>query len=239
MSKAVLKAYDAIAPGYESYSKGRDAYLCAIEDLVSAHLKPGMRLLDVGAGDGRRLAKISEKCAISEAVAIEPSAEMAKICRSRVIFPVHEVFAEDINTLNIGKFDCVFALWNVFGHIGSTANRLKALQNIHSILKPDGCLILDVNNRHNAAAYGLMRVAGRIVTDILFFDEKRGDAHYVWKIDGKDYQGFGHLFTPPEIEGLFKKAGFKVSKRLSVHYTSGNVSSLPYQGQLFYVITSA
>ena len=96
--------------------------------------------------------------------------------------------------------------------------------------------MIDVNNRHNAAAYGRAKVAGRMIVDTLAFDEKRGDASYDWKIGGVHYPSFGHLFISKEIEMLFRQAGLKIRTRLSINYTTGHVSTSPYQGQLFYIL---
>lgn len=236
VEQSALEVYDAIAPVYDEYAQKKYAYLNAVDGLVQARIKDGARLLDIGAGDGRRLAKIKADKHLSEVVAIEPSAEMAKICRLKADCDVHEVFAERISDLNLGEFDVVTALWNVFGHIPTTEKRLKALWNIHACLKPNGVFMMDVNNRHNAAAYGGLKVLGRVVLDTLAFDERRGDAHYDWVIGDQTFKGFGHLFTPSEIEKLFKQVNLNVLERLSVNYATGEVSKSPYKGQMFYAL---
>ena len=238
-SQKTVEAYDALAPAYEDYSNKKQPYLDAVDQVVMGYIKPGGRLLDVGAGDGRRLAKIKANINLEECVAIEPSSEMAKICEERAQCSVHQVFAEKLDTLDIGQFDTITALWNVFGHIGTTENRLEALCHIREKLEPDGILMLDVNNRHNAVAYGLPNVIGRVIVDTFAFDEKRGDAHYDWQIGDQVFKGFGHLFTPREIENLFKQAGLKIKKRMSFNYATGETSSSPYRGQLFYCLERA
>lgn len=231
-----LEAYNAIAPIYGEYSKGRQAYLDAVDGLVMGRLTAGMRLLDVGAGDGRRLEKIRSTVGLKHFVAVEPSPGMARICRERTGAPVHEVFAEKLDGVDMGSFDAVTALWNVFGHI-SPPGRLPALRNLAGKLNPGGMVMLDVNNRHNAAAYGWLKVSGRVVVDALAFREDRGDAAYEWKIGGQSFKSSGHLFTPGEIEGLFARAGLKVRERLSLDYATGAVSRSRFRGQLFYVLS--
>lgn len=237
MSKdSTLRAYDEIAPVYEDYSQSRMAYLNKVDDLVIAGLCPDMRLLDIGSGDGRRLSKICKQGGIRDIVAVEPSAGMAKICRERLQIDVHQVTGEQLSHLDIGTFDVITALWNVFGHIPGTESRLITLKNMAAKLGTEGRIMLDVNNRHNAMAYGRAKVLGRVIVDSLFFDERRGDATYEWKIGDKVFQGSGHLFTPSEIEKLFRQAGLKIMERLSVNYADGTVSRSPYQGQLFYIL---
>lgn len=232
-----LAAYDALAQSYSEYSSQRSAYLDAIDQLVIDNLKPNMRLLDIGVGDGRRLTKIKTTLNLKECVAIEPSAEMAKICRKQTGITVYETTAEKLDELDIGKFDAVIALWNVFGHITSSENRRRALKNIMDLLEPEGLFILDVNNRHNAISYGFFKVAYRIILDALLFNEVRGDAKYEWKIGGQVFQGAGHLFTANEIESLFFKSNLKVIERFSLNYRTGKISNLKYLGQLFYILS--
>jgi SAM-dependent methyltransferase len=230
-------AYDAIAPVYSEYSKARGAYLEAVEGLVLRELKPGMRLLDVGAGDGRRLEKIRTAAGLTDFVAVEPSPGMARVCRERTGVQVHEAFAEDLDGLDLGSFDAITALWNVFGHV-SVGARPKAMRNLAAKLRPGGRILLDVNNRHNAAAYGRWAVCKRVLIDGLAFDARRGDAVYEWKIGAQSFQSSGHLFTPAEMGKLFSQAGLRVRARLSVDYASGAVSRSPFRGQLFYVLST-
>lgn len=234
-----LDAYDAIAPMYEEYSSKRTLYLNKIDDLVISCLSPDMKLLDIGAGDGRRLLKITSASGIRDFIAVEPSPGMASLCKLAVRSPVYELLAEDIDQISESEFDVVTALWNVFGHIPSSQNRIIALQHIKNKLKPGGILIVDVNNRHNAVAYGRVNVLKRRVIDFFGFKESRGDAAYEWKIGDQVFQGSGHLFTPSEIEGLFLQAGLNIRSRLSVDYATGAQSLSPYEGQLFYIAERA
>jgi len=71
---------------------------------------------------------------------------------------------------------------------------------------------------------------------VMYFREERGDATYEWHINGKVYQGHGHLFTPREIESLFAKTGFSILRRLTINYKDGKISQSKYDGQLFYVL---
>ncbi|MBT8435512.1 MAG: methyltransferase domain-containing protein [Gammaproteobacteria bacterium] len=240
MSKSnIIGAYDAIAPLYEEYSSKRQAYLDAVDELVIEQLGADARLLDIGSGDGRRLAKIKQRVGLSEIVAVEPSAEMARICEKNVGVSVYQEYGENLDQLDIGKFDVATALWNIFGHIPDSSARLKTLINIRQKLKPDGRLILDVNNRHNALAYGKWTVFLRRLIDGFNFKESRGDAHYDWQIGDKTFAASGHLFAPAEIERLFAQSGYEIFNRYSVNYASGEVSSSRFRGQLFYILKNA
>ncbi|MFO0388295.1 MAG: class I SAM-dependent methyltransferase [Alphaproteobacteria bacterium] len=231
-----LAAYDAIAPSYAEYSSTRQAYLDAVDQLVIEHLKPSARLLDIGSGDGRRLKKITSHHKLTDVVAIEPSENMATICRQSTGFTVHPICGDSLNNLDEKPFDVITVLWNVFGHMPDSSVRLKTLQAMAKKLKPDGIVMLDVNNRHNQLSYGRWNVLKRRIIDAVAFDEKRGDAHYEWKIGDKSFPASGHLFTPAEMQKLFNNAGFKVEKRWSVNYATGAISASPFNGQLFYVL---
>lgn len=231
-----LKAYDAIAPLYEEYSSKKQNYLNSIDRLIRSEISSSDRVLDIGAGDGRRLETIIKNNIIKKPIAIEPSTEMANICRKKLDIEVHQVFAENTDQLEIGTFNIVIALWNVFGHIQSSGARLKALNNIHTKLEDNGKLILDINNRHNSTSYGFLNVIKRRFIDFFDFKESRGDAVYDWKIQDKTFKSSGHLFTPQEIEDLIEKSNFKVVSQLTVNYETGKVSRSKFKGQLFYIL---
>jgi len=234
-----LKAYDAIAPLYAEYSGRYRDYLNAVDALVIERLAPGMRLLDLGSGDGRRLHKIASHHGLAGVIAVEPSSEMAALCRTTTGFTVHQLFGDELDQLADTGFDAITVLWNVFGHMADSAVRLKTLKLLKAKLAPGGSMMLDVNNRHNRLAYGRWNVARRRVLDALAFDEKRGDVHYQWKIGNESVPSSGHLFTPGEMASLFANAGLRVAERYSVNYASGAVSASPFDGQLFYRLQHA
>jgi SAM-dependent methyltransferase len=234
-----LKAYDAIAPLYSDYSGKYQNYLNAVDQLVTDRLGPNLRLLDIGSGDGRRLHKIASHHGLTEVVAVEPSEKMLALCRKTTGFTVHQLFGDELDRLLETNFDAVTVLWNVFGHMADSNVRLNTLNMIKTKLKPRGSVMLDVNNRHNRLAYGHWNVLKRRAIDAVAFDEKRGDVYYQWNIGDESVPSSGHLFTPQEMTTLFSQAGFKVTERWSVNYTSGAVSDSPFDGQLFYRLEHA
>ena len=234
-----LEAYDAIAPLYAEYSAKYRDYLNAVDQLVIGSLRPGMRLLDIGSGDGRRIKKIADHVGLTYVTCVEPSGEMARLCRQGTGFTVHELFGHQLDHLPEGQFDAVTALWNVFGHMPDSSARVQTLRHIRSRLAPGGMVLLDVNNRHNRRSYGRFNVWRRRLIDIMDFDERRGDARFEWKIGDRSFPASGHLFTPAEMDELFKKSGFTRSDRFSVDYRTGAVSASPFDGQLFFRLLPA
>ena len=231
-----IEAYNAVAPFYSRYSEEKLPYLDAVDRIVIERLQSRKSLLDIGSGDGRRLSKFQSQTKISDITAIEPSAKMAEICRINTGVIVYESYAEQIDSLNLDKYDAITALWNVLGHIPNQEARIRSLKNIYQLMKPESILIIDVNNRHNSSAYGRWQVFKRTIIDRLNFKDSRGDAEYEWNIDNKSFKSRGHLFIPKEIEALFKIAKLTVCDRFSIDYTNGNVSTSIYKGQLLYIL---
>ena len=226
--------YDALAPHYREYARSRQAYLAAVDSFVLRHapVSPAA-VLDVGAGDGVRGVRLARQLNAGRIVLCEPSREMAAHCRNLGADAVWEAAAENL-TGDAARFEVVLCLWNVLGHVADRPRRLAALQAIRRALAPAGAVFLDVNNRHNAAAYGSWKVLGRRLVDAVWPDERRGDAEYAWNVGGVSLRGRGHLFTPAEIEEMIAEAGLRVIRRVAVDYATGDCSSSPYRGQLLY-----
>lgn len=235
----IIKAYDEIAPHYKKYSKKYKLYLSKIENLVIEHFNKSPKWLDIGSGDGRRLNKISKNFIFKKIIAIEPSKKMAELCRSNNHgIKVYELNGDEIDQIKEESFNVITALWNVFGHMKDSKNRLKVLKKMKKKLSKDGLIMLDVNNRYNLA-YGKFEILKRIIIDTIQFDETRGDASFIWKIGNNKFQSSGHLFTPFEIESLFKKVGLRIVKRISVNYKTGESSNSKFKGQLFYILNNS
>lgn len=229
----IINAYDAISRDYEDYSLKKSKYLKSIESIIISEIKGKDGVLDIGTGDGRRFDKLVKALGLKDFMALEPSSQMAELCKKREIPVLHAPVSELCVSVD-RSFNYILALWNVLGHISSGLERLDALKQINAKLNSGGVFICDINNRHNMKSYGYLRVIGRILVDYINFSEKRGDAHYTWNINGRDYQGFGHLFTPTEADKLFADAGFKIIARWAVDYETGAVSQNKFHGQLLY-----
>ena len=235
-----MSQYAKLAPHYRDISRQRKAYLEAVDALILARVSPPVTsALDVGAADGVRGLGLARAMGARRLVLCEPCPEMAALCREQAAsFPgayVLEAGALDLETM-AETHEVIICLWNVLGHLSDNAARGRALGILRERLAPGGLIFLDVNNRHNASAYGRLKVWGRRCLDAVAFDETRGDAEYMTRIGGESIPSRGHLFTPAEIEALIAGAGLAVRERRAVHYLSGAVSLNPRQGQLFYVL---
>lgn len=228
-----INVYDQVAPVYAEYASKRKEYINSIDQLVIDSLNSNMRLLDIGAGDGIRLSKILDITKIKNAMAIEPSLEMAKLCKLNADVEVKQSLIENIDIADMGTFDAITALWNVLGHIPSNS-RVKSLKLMAKLLSPDGIIMLDVNNRHNAASYGKLKIFWRKVIDTINFKESRGDSYYNWHIGKLKIPSYGHLFIYSELMNLFNQANLIVEDFIAVNYINGNLSNNKTQGQLFF-----
>lgn len=228
--------YDALAPYYREYAEKKSAYLVAVDCFVLDNISVSAKsLLDVGSGDGVRAMALARQKGITETVLCDLSAEMADRCRALGPVEVWQVAAQNLPA-TVRRFDVITCLWNVLGHLPGRVERIRALAGMRELLTDRGVIFFDVNNRHNASAYGLLRVFGRIVLDFLSPDERRGDASFDWKIGDKTFPAMGHLFTPDEIEGIISASGLKIRKRVAVDYAKGTKSLSLLKGQLVYMV---
>lgn len=236
MTSPATDIYDALAPHYREYAARRSAYLAAVDRFVLEGMPAGATsLLDIGAGDGVRGMALARQAGVRRVVLCDSSAGMAARCRTLGADAVWECPVEDMPA-GTGRFDVILCLWNVLGHLDGAVRRLAALERMRDLVAADGAVFLDVNNRHNAAAYGWARVAGRMIVDALAPDERRGDATFEWRMGDSSYPAMGHLFVPGEIEALIARAGLVVRSRRAIDYATGAPSRWALKGQLVYKV---
>lgn len=231
-----MSAYEALAPHYRAYSQRKSDYLRAVDEIVKSRLAAGARsLLDVGAGDGVRAQAIARACGVARLVLAEPSQAMAACCRRLAGVEVWQVSAQELPE-SAPKFDAVTCLWNVLGHVETHAKRLAALRRMRALLADGGLIFLDVNNRYNARAYGLLKTAARALFDLVNPSEANGDVSFDWEVGGRRIRARGHVFTPREVASLAARAGLCVRERHVLDYGTGARRRFAFRGQLLYVL---
>lgn len=234
MSQNSNEIYNALAPYYREYSEKKAEYINSVNKYIIDNIPDdAASLLDIGAGDGIRGMYIAEQKKIKYVTLCEPSKEMIARCKELHTSRLWQHAAEDLPECN-EKFDVIICLWNVLGHLSHRQARIKALKGINRLLADTGVFFFDVNNRHNASAYGWLNIIGRIFIDFVSPDESRGDATFEWKIGNIIFPAKGHLFTPAEIESLIRESGLKIKKRITVDYSTGKQSKSLLKGQLLY-----
>lgn len=237
MNASSSDIYDVLALHYREYAGKKSAYLSAVDRFIVDHApsRPSS-MLDVGSGDGIRGMALAQQLGISSVVLSDYSAEMVARCRVLGPSDVWQTAAQELPETD-RSFDVITCLWNVMGHLPDRLSRIKALTRMRALLSPRGIIFFDVNNRHNAAAYGWVKILGRIIIDTMQHDDRRGDASFDWKVGDKVFPAMGHLFTPAEIETIIRESGLQVRERIAVDYTSGMVSRSPLRGQLVYSLS--
>ncbi len=202
--------------------------------IVSNLPEPACSQLDVGAGEGTRAEALAHAAGINEVVLLEPSAAMRSLMLSS-----REVWTSRIEDLELPdrRFDVITCLWNVLGHVTTAKKRLRALQNMKALLSPTGRLFLDVQNRHNARAYGAIPTFGRWLCDAIAPSSHNGDVTVHWRTSEGELLTYGHVFTPKEISDLFREAGIKIVKKDFVDYATGELCTSRFVGSMFFVLS--
>ena len=224
---------------YRDYAKRRQPYLDAVDAIVKSVLTgPTHSLLDIGSGDGRRIWQIANQVGVERLVLTDPGRVMSELCADLPVAKVIRVAAEDLSDLD-DRFDGITCLWNVLGHVESSSLRRTALGHMKSRLNEDGRILLDVNNRYNARAYGWLKTGYRMLIDLIRPSESNGDVSYVWNVGGRQINATGHVFRPAEIEELFSSTGLAILDRIVLDYDTGEECRSTFQGQLLYVLGHA
>jgi SAM-dependent methyltransferase len=219
------------AEEFDLYSRSKENYLKAIDQLILEVVPTEQTIIDIGSGSGTRINKLSSKLRPAKLLCVDSSEEMVKKCQKDQL----PVVKYDISCGQLechGKFDFAFCLWNVLGHIDSEKGRDLALKYIFGSLKLGGHLIIDVNNRYNIKNYGLKSVLKNVLFDKLGlsrgdFDLKLvGSSSVITRV---------HVFTKREMIKLLKKAGFKIEKIQYFNYATGEEEKESWSGQILVI----
>jgi 2-polyprenyl-3-methyl-5-hydroxy-6-metoxy-1,4-benzoquinol methylase len=116
--------------------------------LLSPLLKPGMRILDVGAGGGEFL--VAARRRGFEVDGIEPSLGYARYCQRAYGIAMQSAPLADVN-FGDKKFDLITCNHS----LEHMRDPLAALRRLHDLLKPDGHLYVSVPNLGDPNAWPL------------------------------------------------------------------------------------
>jgi SAM-dependent methyltransferase len=127
-------------------------YLTPCEQLLfDNYLKPGMAILDLGVGGGRTTPYLSSIA--QRYVGVDYAEKMIAECRQK--FPqleFHLANAADLSQFFSSSFDAVVMAFNGMDYLLPDDARLRALREIHRVLRSEDILIF---SSHNARAFFL------------------------------------------------------------------------------------
>lgn len=225
--------YSRFADYYNEYATQKSAYLEAVNQFVKNESGPCKEIIDIGSGNGKRAEYIARMLGLKNITLVDNSDGMIALCKNS---PNITIIKDDISNSNfkIGKkYGIVLCLWNVLGHIPTNKERIVAVKNLAGLLKADGFLFLDVNNRHNFSHYGF-KAAQNLLKDLLFPGESNGDFRFSVNTKKERLETRVHIFTKREIERLLKSTGLKIVSKRMINYRTGKKSWSQFGGQLVY-----
>lgn len=233
------QTYNKFAPYYRHYSEQKSRYLAAIDELIIKYIKHFESVLDVGCGDGVRGAQLAQKMAPKEFVMIDNSANMISLAK-RFESPIIKIVGVDIIDSNfVGThkkhFDTVLCLWNVFGHITESDQRLTALLNIKSVMEEGGVFCIDISNRYNISHYGFRSVLKNMWQDFTCMNKDNGNFFYEIDVGAEKIPSYCHFFNPKEFPSLCDKAGLNIEKTFYVNYKTGEITNR-FGGHILYFV---
>lgn len=229
--------YTEFARSYHEYARMRTEYLSAIDRFIVHEARPRSRIVDVGAGDGTRSARLSSLLGSEELTLIDNSEGMLEQLRK---IPKARVIRADISSsdfANSERYHAVLCLWNVLGHIRDREGRLRAFKNLRDLLADSGAIFLDVNNRHNFVQYGLLRASKNLLADLLPFRKNKGIFKFSIHNGVSELGTEVYISTQREIRNLVWESGLKIEKMLVIDYKTGRHRRSVFTGQLVYKLT--
>lgn len=229
--------YNKFSTHYAGYANSKLAYIKAVDEFIVSNSHNNLDIIDIGSGDGYRAQRLSKLLEAKKLTLVDNSVGMVKQCKS---IGNLDVLCADISNDYFEhnyQYDIAICLWNVLGHIFDSDRRLIALENIKSLVKDNGVIYLDVNNRYNVSQYGLLSVIRNICRDIISYSDENGNFPLSMIFDGKTVTTKVHIFSSAEIEKLIKQAGLKIEKKIVINYVTGKLCSTSFEGQLVYKLS--
>jgi SAM-dependent methyltransferase len=204
--KIVNNNYQVIAKQF-SQSRERRMWPQIID--VAKKIPANSKVLDVGCGNGRLVAELSESI---DYLGVDNSNNLIDIAKNKYKdnktykFQVLDIF--ELDKLD-DKYDYVF-LVAVLQHIPSKELRIKALNKIKGALKEDGKIIISVWNLVDSKKYKSQLRKSKYLNFFKGLDSR--DLLFYWK----NSQGekislrYYHAFIAKELKQLFFKSNLKI-----------------------------
>ncbi|MGH8030556.1 MAG: class I SAM-dependent methyltransferase [Arenimonas sp.] len=242
MTEPVLSSvefYNSLSSIYDAELERRAPWVQKVEGLIAgwASRRGARSLIDFGCGNGRRALRLMQAANLTGA-AIDVSPGMIdEAKRLGVDAHVIDIASPSFDADAFGgrRFDLAICTWNVLGHVEGSQARLQAVRNMRSVLAPGGAIVLDVNNRYNAAHYGWPAVLKNMLRDAMNpavagdFIANRQDP------SGATMHTFVHVFSRGELHRLCGDAGLVPVEEHFLDYASGETRTR-WSGQMCFLI---
>ena len=218
--------YDNLSNIYEKKYKIQLPFINTVNqkifDFLNHKFDQNKKILDVGVGDGERAKNLISKLGISKSnyYGIEPSKNMYMIAKRHLL-------EDNLYNLNIEsfepslKFDCIWFLWNVIGHVEDLEYFIKKVSNL---IKKDGYIFFDYNNLFNINEYGIFNFLKNSILS-LFTSNFKFDLEY---LNEKTSVNF---YTKSSIIKILKKNNFDIENVYSINYQNGATEKYMHNGQ--------
>lgn len=184
---------------------------------ILPYLSEGVKLLDLGCGNGRLAQRLDHEknslsyVGIDTTAALIELAQAARLKHVTALFRIGDISQRDwIKLVPNVPFDLIVAL-AVLHHIPSMELRTRVLQDIRGLLKPDGKLLL-TNWKFDANDRLKKKIVPWSAVGIDESSLESGDALITWQRGGSGYR-YVHLIAPDEVERLASATGFKIEKQ--------------------------
>lgn len=197
-------------------------------------VKSGMRVLDVGCGNGRLIPEFKGK----KIDYIGTDFSEVLISQAKERFPSRKFLVRDITREKdwerLGKFDAIFCI-GVLHHIPDRERQHLVLRKMFEVLKPGGFIVVSVWNlwQFRFLKNHLLQIGQKI---------QNGNLSYIWMpfsvSDGtkiiKKVDRFCKAYFSGELLYLIKQAGFTIDK---YYYATGTDNHLSmFKGRNFVVL---
>lgn len=137
-------SYDEVASVYDSFAKVWDRRIAApalghVDRIIEERVPPGALVLDAGAGTGERTLAILRHSEPGDVIALDASAAMLDIARSKIRDPRVRFMLGDLQRLPFedDTFDVVSCSWA----IEIMADPRSAVQELIRVIKPGGFVV--------------------------------------------------------------------------------------------------
>jgi 2-polyprenyl-3-methyl-5-hydroxy-6-metoxy-1,4-benzoquinol methylase len=186
-------------------------------DKIVTYIPPGVKLLDVGCGNGRLAQRLAQAGIPVEYLGLDFSAELVAIASAQCAAQTHFAVA-DITQPNwasqwpVSHFD-IAALLAVLHHIPSHALRQSVLHQIGTLIRPGGLLLM-TNWQFTHHPRLQKKLVPWATVELDERDLEPGDALLDWKRGRIGYR-YCHQLTEAEVQQLAAASGLTVREQFT------------------------